>query len=318
MRKRYDPARPTESFDRLAEVGVFARVVSERGFAAAARSLGLTTSAVSKAIARLERSLGTRLLHRTTRHVSLTEAGAAFHQRCLKILAELTAAEEAVSRLGSAPRGLLRVAAPMSFGQLHVAPLIAEFLARHPDLQVELSLADRMVDLVDEGYDLAIRIGRLADSSLVARKIAPSRRVICGAPGYLERRGRPRHPRDLALHECLVYTYQSEPAWVLRDGRSEVKIAVTGRLRANNGDVLRAAALAGAGLALLPTFLVGDDLRAGTLASVLDEFACEKTAVYAVHSPGRHPPPKVGAFVDYLVSRCGERPPWERGLAVAH
>jgi DNA-binding transcriptional LysR family regulator len=204
----------------------------------------------------------------------------------------------------------------MSFGQLHVAPVITEFLERYPDVRIEMTLNDRVVDLVEEGFDLAIRIGRLADSSLVARKIAPSRRVICGAPAYLDRRGVPAHPRDLAQHECLVYTYQAQPEWTLRDGAAEVKVAVTGRLRANNGDVLRTAALAGAGLALLPTFIVGDDLRAGTLRAVLGDYECKETAVFAVYPPSRHPSPKVRAFVDFLLSRCGESPPWDRGLGL--
>jgi len=298
----------------LAEIGVFVRVVEERGFAPAARALGLTTSAVSKGIGRLETALGTRLLHRTTRRVSLTEAGATFHQRALRILAELDAAEEAVSRLQGEARGTLRVSAPMSFGERHVAPLLPDFLARHSQVRVEMSLSDRVVDLVEEGFDLAIRIGRLADSSLIARRLAPSRRVVCGAPDYFARRGVPSHPRDLAQHECLLYTYQAEPEWPLRDGKKEIKVAVTGRLRANNGDVIRVAALAGSGLAFLPTFLVGDDLRAGRLRAVLEDYACRETAVYAVQPPSKHPPAKVRAFVDFIAARCGERPPWDRDL----
>jgi DNA-binding transcriptional LysR family regulator len=305
-----------ESLAAIAEIGVFVRVVEDRGFAAAARSLGITTSAVSKGVGRLEASLGTRLLHRTTRHVSLTEAGATFYQRCLRILAEIEAAEEAVSRLRSGPRGTLRVSAPMSFGQLHVAPVIPEFLERYPEVRIDMTLNDRVVDLVEEGFDLAIRIGRLADSSLVARKVAPSRRVICGAPAYFDRRGVPAHPRDLVHHDCLVYTYQAQPEWTLRDGKSELKVAVTGRFRANNGDVLHTAALAGAGIALLPTFIVGDDLRAGTLRSVLDDYECKETAVFAVYPPSRNPSPKVRAFVDFLVARCGENPAWDRDLGL--
>ncbi len=310
--------RSLDALAAMAEIGVFVRVVEARGFASAARTLGTTTSAVSKSIGRLEAALGTRLLHRTTRRLGLTESGATFYQRCLRILAEVEAAEEAVSQLQREPRGTLRVSAPMSFGQLHVAPLVPEFLARHPDVRIELALADRMVDLVEEGFDLAIRIGRLADSSLVARRLAPSRRVVCGAPAYLERRGVPQEPHDLVQHDCLVYTYQTEPAWTLRDGPKEIRVVVSGRLRANNGDVLRAAALAGAGLALLPTFIVGDDLRAGTLRTVLDDYECTETAIYTVHPSGRNPPPKVRAFVDFLQARCGAHPSWERGLDELH
>lgn len=295
----------------LMGIEVFARVVERKSFSAAARCLGLTTSAVSKQVSRLEASLGTRLLNRTTRSLSLTEAGATFYGRCVRILAEISAAEEAVGQLRERPRGTLRVSAPMSFGQLHVAPAIPEFLARYPEIRIDMTLDDRFVDLVEEGFDLAIRIARLPDSTLVARKLASSRRVVCGSPSYLSQHGVPEHPRDLAGHNCLLYSYQRENEWRFRGPRGEAKVTVLGSFRANNGDVLRAAALAGLGLVLLPTFIVGTDLRAGTLRAVLTSYAVSEEAVYAVYPHARHLSPKIRAFVDFLAKRFGPKAPWD-------
>ncbi|MCW5731549.1 MAG: LysR family transcriptional regulator, partial [Alphaproteobacteria bacterium] len=191
--------------ENLMAMAVFARIVEAGSFTAAARRLGMSKSAVSKQVSRLEEALGTRLLNRTTRRLSLSQAGLAFHEHCARILAEAQAAEEAVQSLQAEPRGLLRVNAPMSFGILHLAPAIPDFLARYPGLRVDMDLADRYVDLVAEGFDLAIRIGRLEDSSLIARRIAPARRVVCGTPDYFARHGVPAEPADLARHNCLLY-----------------------------------------------------------------------------------------------------------------
>jgi len=304
--------------DTLTGLMVLAAVVEARSFSGAARSLGLPKSAVSKQIGKLEASVGARLLQRTTRRVGLTEAGAALHARGTRILAELDGAEADVGALGGTPRGLLRVSAPMSFGQRHIAPHLPEFLAAYPGLAVELELGDRFVDLIAERVDCAVRIANLPDSTFVARRLAPARRVVCAAPTYVARRGAPRSPDDLRHHDCLDYTYLAAPGgWPFQHGRGTRRVPVHGPLSSNNGEVLRAAALAGAGIALLPTFIVGDDLRAGTLVPLLRGAERWDAAIYAVYPPTRHVAPKLRAFVDFLAARCGANPPWDAGLALA-
>jgi DNA-binding transcriptional LysR family regulator len=303
--------------DHLAAMAVFTRVVEERSFTAAARALGLSKSAVSKQVSRLEDRLGVRLLNRTTRRLSLSEAGEAFYERCRRVLAEAEAAEAAVSHLAAAPRGTLRVNAPMSFGLQHVVPALPKFLGRYPEIDVDLALNDRYVDLVEEGYDVGVRIGRLADSSLIARRLARSRRLAVAAPAYLRRRGSPTHPSDLRRHDCLTYAYQAERAgqWRFRGADGAVRVEVGGRLRANNGDALREAVLAGMGIALLPTFIAGDDLRAGRLVELLPGWREESEGeVHAVYPAMRNLSPKVRVFVDFLVDRFGDPPYWDEGL----
>ncbi len=294
----------------FAGLAVFAQVVEARSFSAAARSLGMSKSAVSKRVARLEDRLGARLLNRTTRRLSLTEVGAAFYERCARIVSELEEAELAVTRLSSEPRGTLKLNAPVTFGQLQIAPAVPELLARHPELRIDMLLSDRVVDLVEEGFDLAIRLGPLPDSTLVARRLAPDRRVVCATPGYLERHGRPRTPAELETHNCLGYSFlgtQSE--WRFRGPRGERPQRVRGNFQANNGEVLRAALLEGLGLALMPTFIVGRDLAAGRLELVLEDYELPPGGVHAVYPHGRHLSPKVRAFVDFLSDRFA-RAPW--------
>jgi DNA-binding transcriptional LysR family regulator len=305
------------NWDHLAAMAVFARVVEEESFTAAAGELGLSKSAVSKQVGRLEDRLGVRLLNRTTRRISLTEAGAAFYERCRRMVAEAEAAEDAVMHLASAPRGLLRINAPMSFGLQHVVPALPLFLDSYPELHVDLVLNDRYVDLVEEGFDMGVRIGRLADSSLIARRLASSRRLVVAAPRYLERQGWPRTPRDLRDHDCLIYAYQAERAgqWRFRGDDLPVHVEVAGRLRANNGDALREAAVAGLGIALMPTFIAGDDLRAGRLVHLLPGWREEGEGdVYAVYPASRNLSPKVRVFVDFLAGRFGDPPYWDDGL----
>ncbi|MFO1061521.1 MAG: LysR family transcriptional regulator [Dongiaceae bacterium] len=300
--------------DALAGMAVFVRIVEAGSFTAAARALGLSKPAVSKQLARLEARLGARLLNRSTRRISLTEAGTLFHQRCLRLLAEAAEAEQAVAELAEAPRGTLRVAAPMSFGQLHLGPAIAAFLARYPDLRIDLALDDRVVDLVGEGYDLAIRIAELPPSRLVGRRLAPNRRFVCAAPAYLAARGTPQHPGELARHDCLHYAYLASGAdWRFAGPDGPIGVRVGGRFTANNGDVLRQAALDGLGIAQLPSFLVGDDLRQGRLQPVLCGYPAVDTAIYALYPPTRQLPRKVRAFVDFLVDRFAAAP-WDVGL----
>ena len=290
--------------DQLQAMAVFARVAETGSFSEAARRLGLSKAAVSKRVARLEARLGVALVNRTTRHLSLTEAGAAFHEPCRQLIADADAAEAAVGHLASAPRGRLRVNAPMSFGQRHLAPAIGAFMRSYPELSVELDLSDRTVDLVEEGYDLAVRIGALPDSSLVARRLAPLHRHLVAAPAYLDRAGRPEHPSDLADHACLRYAYlASGRVWRLDGGEA---VTVDGPLTANNGDVLLAAARDGMGIAFLPSFFTGPDLCAGMLERVLPGWTREPAGgIHAVFPPGRARAPKVRAFTDFLAERFG-------------
>ena len=274
--------------DRLVAMEAFVRAADGRSFSQAARQMRLSRSVVSRHIASLEGALGARLLQRTTRTLTLTEAGRLYLERARRVLAEIDDAERSVGQLSDAPRGQLRVSAPMSFGFLHLAPAIPAFLARHPDVTVDMSLTDRFVDLVDEGFDVAVRIGRLRDSSLVARRLAPSRLVVCGSPDYLARRGVPRAPEDLAGHECLHNTNVADQWSFAMPGGGVRMVEVSGRLTANNGDALQAAARAGAGLVYLPSFIVGDDLQAGRLVSVLDAFTMVGATVNAVYPHGRH------------------------------
>ena len=300
--------------DSISGMITFARVVEANSFSEAARRLGISKSAVSKQIARLEDRLGARLLNRTTRRISPTEVGAAFYERCARIVAEVEEAELAVTRLQAEPRGVLRVNAPMSFGILHLAPAIAVFMKRYPDLEIDLTLNDRFVDLIDEGYDLAIRIGTMADSSLIARKLAPSRLVACAAPAYLRRHGLPATPRDLAEHDCLVYSLATVgDLWKFSDADGKPQpVRVTARLKVNNGDVMRDIAVAGLGLTVLPTFIAAKALEAGTLVPVLTDHRLPETAVSAVYPQNRHLSPKIRVFVDFLAGRFGSEPYWDR------
>jgi DNA-binding transcriptional LysR family regulator len=299
-------------------MAVFATVVEASSFSAAASRLGVSKSAVSKQVAKLEERLGARLLNRTTRRLSLTEVGAGFYQHCARMLEEVDEAEKLVGRLHAEPRGVLRLNAPMSFGNLHLAPAIPDFMALYPDLAIDMELTDRYVDLVEEGFDVAVRIGTLKDSTLVARKLAPARMAVCASESYLRREGTPKHPRDLKAHNCLVYTMGVSPGtWRFRGGDGPVTVEVGGSYSANNGDALRAAAIAGIGIIRTPTFIVGDALRDGRLRCLLGEYAIDDGAVHAVYPHRRHVSPKVRAFVDFLTDRFGPAPYWDKGLASA-
>lgn len=300
--------------DSLDEMAVFAGVAEAGGFTAAAAVLGISKSAVSKRVSRLEDRLGARLLNRTTRRLSLTEVGAAFHERCIRILAEVEEAELAVSNLQAKPRGTLRVNAPMSFGVLHVVPALAGFMSRYPELKVDLVLNDRVVDLIEEGFDVAVRIANLPDSSLVARRLASFRRVVCASPDYLRRHGTPVHPRDLRDHNCLNYTYLlTTGGWRFRGPSGPLTVSVSGTLEANNGDALCAAALSGIGVCMLPIFIVDKDLLAGRLQAVLRDFEETGLSIQAVFPHARHLSAKVRAFIDFLAQRFAHSPYWDAG-----
>jgi DNA-binding transcriptional LysR family regulator len=299
--------------DRFAAVEAFVRVGETGSFSEAARRLNTSKSAVSRHVSTLEAELGARLLHRTTRSLTLTEAGRDYLQRASRVLADLAEANQAVTQLEAAPRGTLRVNAPLSFGFLHLAPAIPDFLARFPEVEVDITMNDRLVDLVDEGFDVAVRIGALADSSLIARRLAPVRRVVCGSPDYLAAHGAPTSPDDLGRHACLRYSLVSRiHEWRFVDALGRPwPVEVKGPLITNNGDANRAAALGGTGLVYLPTFIVGADITAGRLETVLEPFVPQDMTLNAVYPHARHLSPKVRAFVDFLAARFGPAPYWD-------
>lgn len=298
---------------------LFARVVETGSFSEAGRKLDLAPSSISRQIAALEERLGVRLLHRTTRTLSLTEAGQLYYERASHILADIDDAHLALTQLESAPRGTLRLNVPIAFGRQHVLPMVFEFLERYPELKVDMTFTDHFVDLVQEGEDLAIRIGQLEPSSLIARKLAVSRRVVCASPAYLEREGEPALPSDLVRHNCL--TRKGLPSggreWKFIGSRGEQVVKVSGNFQANHTEALHAAALRGIGIVCLSTWTVGPDVKSGALRTVLDEYEVQPTAteapIYAVYPHNRHLSPKVRAFLDFLTHKLGPRPYWECG-----
>ena len=299
--------------DALQEITVFARIVATGSLSAAARELGMSPALVSRRLASLESRLGVRLINRTTRSLHLTDEGSAYHENCTRILAEIDEADAAVSAGRAEPRGILRVALPASFGNQHVAPLVPRFSARYPDVQIALSLSDRTVNLVEEGFDLAVRIADLADSSLAARKLAPNRRVVCASPAYLQRYGAPRTPDDLARHNCLTTT-DFAMNWDYRDPDGQPGSArVTGRYACDNWEVLREWALAGLGIALKSTWDVQRHLEDGSLVSLLPGYTfASDVAIYAVYPHRRHLPAKTRAFIEFLAESFGPEPYWDR------
>ncbi len=304
MRKQ-SGGRAQHVFDDVQALVVFARVVRDRSFTRAAQQLGTTTSAVSKRVARLEERAGARLLARSTRHVAPTEAGLALYERCLGILREVEDAELFVEGLSHAPRGLLRVSAPVYFGEVFVAPVLAALARQQPELRIDLSLEDRFVDLVGEGFDLAVRVGRVALGSLVARRLARTRSVVAAAPDYLARRGRPLAPKDLLEHDCLRYSLDPlRNRWRFKGaGGQAIVIPITGGFDCNHGGALRQAAVAGLGIAYLPRFYASEALERGDLVTVLDEFCDSEMGIHAVYPGGSHVPPKTRVCVDWLAQQ---------------
>ncbi len=300
--------------DNTSEMAVFVRVVEAGNFSAAARELRLTPSAVSKLIGRLEDRLGARLLNRTTRSVTLTEEGRAFYQRCTPILAAIDEAERAVAELHGEPRGLLKVNASTAFGRYHIEPLIPGFLARYPDLRLELTLSESIVNLIEEEVDVAVRIGQLPDSSLIARKLGTARRIVVASPAYLERHGTPQTPDDLKDHNCLrLSKATSLNQWEFKGPKGTRRIEVGGNFEANSGIALHRAAVAGIGLIRVGNFTVAADVRTGRLVTVLaDHEPTAESNIYAVYPHNRHLSAKVRAFVDMLVDAFLPVPPWER------
>jgi len=298
--------------DRLESMRIFVKVVESGSFTGAAARLRVSPGMASEHAKALEERLGTRLLNRTTRKLSLTETGRAYYERSTRILADLDEAEQAASDLQATPRGELRVNASPSFGILQLAPAISDFSAQFPEVSVDLMLSDRMVALIDEGFDLAVRCEPLPDSSLIARPIAPVRLVICAAPSYLDRHGTPRTPADLASHNCLTLTGSPHFAkWFLPGDAGDFgDVSPSGNLRSNSGGVLKHAALAGHGLVCLPTYITADELRSGRLVSVLDDYPTPTFMLRALYPSNRHLSAKVRGFVDFLAKRFGKPSLW--------
>jgi DNA-binding transcriptional LysR family regulator len=302
---------------RFEDIQAFMRVVEAGSISAAAERLGIAKSAVSRRLSDLEKHLGVQLLRRTTRRLNLTDTGRSFYDRCQRILADLEEAEAAVSQAHGLLQGRLRVAAPLSFGVRHLGPAIAEFMQRHPQVRFDLDFNDRQVDLLAEDIDVAIRITRqLEDSSQIARRLWTSRVLLCASREYLRGHGTPITPADLVTHQGLLYSNAPDPAlWTLQgaDGR-EYSVRVQEQLRSNNGDFLRQAAVAGAGLLLSPSFIVHESLRRGELVIVLPDYRHEELHAYALYPQTRHLSQRVRAFVDFLVERYAGVPYWDRDL----
>ena len=299
--------------DRLESITTFIKVAELASFTAAAQALNISRTVASDRVMQLEQRLGVKLLHRTTRRVSLTEAGLAYLDRARQALAMLEEAEQEATHLTGRPRGVLRVNAPVTFGFRHIAPAVASFLTAHPDLGVELTLTDRMVNLLEEPVDVVVRVGRLVDSSLVARRLAPCRIVVCAAPSYIAARGMPTTPADLVHHDCLSYAYAAEgDLWRFERNGVQESVRVSGRVWSNNGDALYHAALEGLGILLNPTFIIADALRDGRLLPILPGWQTPQLSVNAVYPPNRFLPAKTRAFIDHLAGLFGPNPYWDR------
>jgi DNA-binding transcriptional LysR family regulator len=296
----------------LEGLAIFAKVVEIRSFAGAAAELKLSKATVSKAVNRIEKRLGARLINRTSRRLALTDAGRQLAGRAAHILAEGEAAEDAALAQATVPRGLVRLAAPMSFGVLHIAPLLPEFLATYAEVSVDLHLSDAMVDLVGEGFDAAIRIAALPDSSLVARRLCEMPRYLVGSPAYLNKHGRPKHPLHLAQHRCIGYSYTTAPdTWRFTKNGKSATVRPSGPLRVNNGDAMMPALIDGTGLGILPEFILREALAAGRLERLLPDWSLPSGAAYWIAPPGGPRPKRVEVLADFLVEKLAR--PMKRG-----
>jgi len=299
------------------DLEIFARVVTAGNMSAAGREMGLSPAVVSKRISHLEERLGARLFQRTTRQLTLTEAGQGFYDRVVNILAGIEEAEAYVTRRNAVPRGTLRVTIPTAFGRMHIAPYLGKFLEDYPDMRLDLELSDNFIDIVGEGFDAAIRIAELEDSSLVARKLAPNHRVICAAPGYLEKHGQPESLADLAKFNCL--TAAAQEVWRLQGPEGPVSVRVNGNIRTNSTEVVRESVIAGLGIALRSTWDVGPELKSGKLRIILPQYhESSRVAVYAVYPCRQFIPAKLRVFIDYLSNLYGPEPYWDKGLELPH
>ncbi len=291
----------------------FVEVVKENSFTLASDKKGLSRAQMSKSVMQLEEHLNTQLLNRTTRKISLTETGKIYYERCRDILQEIEEIEAITSAQTGIPHGRLTLCAPTSFSIQHLNEAIADYLKQYPQVQISLSLSDRFIDVVDEGFDLVIRIAELEDSSLIARKIAPCKRVLCASPDYLRKNGTPTVPQDLSLHQCLQYSNDLKPdTWILKGPNGIEQIKVNGPLCVDNGDILKNAALCGLGIISLPTFIVGNELYKNTLQQVLVEYVLPEISIYALFPSRRYLSAKVRTFIDFISNYFGETPEWDK------
>lgn len=293
--------------DRFLEMQTFNAVVDAGSFVKAADALAMSKAAVSRYVVDMETRLGVRLLHRTTRRLSLTDEGQIFYVRSKELLAELAEAEDEITSRSDAASGLLRINAPFTFGVLHLAPLWGAFRVRHPNVKLDVTLADRLVDLVEEGYDVAIRIANLENSTLVSKRLATTRMVLCASPQYLKLHGTPKRPGELADHAVISYSYWStKDEWPFKGPLGPVSVKTNPCIHTNNGDTCRAAALASQGIILQPSFLVGDDLASGALVELMPEFRSLELGIYAVYPSRKHVSPKVRALIDFLTNHFSQ------------
>jgi len=298
--------------DRLNSMNIFVCVVDRGSFTAAAEKQGLSRAQVSKVVRQLETHLGTRLLNRTTRKISLTETGRSYYEGCKTVLNDIDEIESVAGEQTVMPYGTLTISAPNSFGVLHLRKAIPEYIKQYPRVKIVLSLTDRFIDVVAEGFDVGIRIASLEDSSLIARKIAPCKQAFCASPDYLEKKGIPKVPIDLAIHSCLTYSNDLKPEnWILHGAEGAQSIKVSGPVCSDNGDILKEAAIAGLGITSLPTFIVGPDIKSGRLQQVLAEYCRPEISIYAVYPSRRYLSAKVRTFVDFLAGYFGDSPEWD-------
>ncbi|WDZ96768.1 LysR family transcriptional regulator [Herbaspirillum sp. WKF16] len=287
--------------NKLREIECFVAVADLGSFVKAADALGISKAAVSRTVLELEARLGSRLMQRTTRRLSLTEAGTLYLERCKQIVAALEEADDLLTAGASNPAGLLRINAPQTFGVLHLAPLWPMFLERHPGVALDITLSDRIVDIIDEGFDMAIRIARLSDSTLVHRKLTTTNLQVCASPAYLEQHGTPLHPHELAQHQAISYSYNaSKDDWQFTGPEGPVTVKVNSRMHVNNGDSCVAAALGGVGITRQPTFMIDQHLRSGQLVPILTDYSSPELGIYAVYPSRTHLPAKVRAMLDFL------------------
>ena len=300
---------------RYEQLEAFVEVVDQHGFSAAGQKLGIAKSVLSRRVSELEARLGVKLLNRTTRQLSLTTPGEQLYQQASVILTELLEAEQKVSEEQLALSGRLKIAAPLSFGYRHLSSAIADFATEHPNIDLALDLNDREIDLVAEGFDMAIRIGELKDSSLIGRKLGVIRFVTAASSGYLESHGIPRHPSELSQHDGLFYSNISDKQqWQFMDQHKTLSVVPQARLRANNGDFLTRAALKGLGIYQCPTFLVDESIRNGDLRVILEQYNRKQLGIYALFPPGRLIPRRARVLTDFLQAQFGDCPVWDKGL----
>jgi len=302
--------------NKFSDLEAFTAVVESGSFSAAGERLGIAKSAVSRRVSQLERHLGSQLLHRTTRRLSLSDAGKNFYQRAVQILADLDEAEQSVTDETTELRGLIKLAAPLSFGLSHLSNSIFDFLSEHPAIELNMDLNDRNINLVEDGFDMALRIGDLQDSTLVAKRLGTMRQITCASPSYLQQHGEPRHPDDLKHHVGHQYSnisYKKQWSYITEEGKS-VFAQPQIRIRVNNGEALAAAAVAGMGITKGPTFILGRLIKEGKLRRVLNNYPSPSMGIYAVYPPGRLLPRRIQAFSDFLAGRFGDHPYWDEGL----